>query len=219
MVRRGHLAPFSIAAVMAVVLTGAACAGGSDDDPATGDTTAASDAMDATNPTSTTATSATGPVQATVPGDTTGVPATLEPALTTPKGTAPGADDAEYGGDPMSSDRAIFEEGDIDVGLTPFIDLAVADLAERLAVEPDEIVPVTGVLVVWSDTSLGCPEPDMVYGQIVGDGAVIELRVDDRYYRYHTGGNAELFLCEQPWAGAIVGGDPGGLPKPDSIDS
>lgn len=175
-----------------VLLFAAACGSGSDDSSA--DDTTADDTTDAT-------------VTSDVP---------LATAKTAK--TSPGAVDAEYGGDPMSSDRTVFEEGDIDVGLTPFIDDAVADLADRLDIDIDEIEPVTGVLVVWSDSSLGCPEPGMVYAQVVGDGSVIELRVDDRYYRYHTGGAAELFLCEQPWTDAIVGGDPGGLPKPDTID-
>ena len=185
-----------------LVLT-VACGSGSDDSSA-GDSTAGDTASGDTTEISGT------PVMP-VTSDVT-----LESATTAR--TSAGAVDAEYGGDPMSSDRTVFEKGDIDIGLTPFIDDAISDLADRLDIDPAAIEPVTGVLVVWSDSSLGCPEPGMVYAQVVGDGSVIELRVGDRYYRYHTGGEAELFLCEQPWSDSIVGGDPGGLAKPDALD-
>jgi hypothetical protein len=189
-----------------VLLFTAACASGSDDssnsDTTAGDTTAG-DTTEISGTTGTTATPVTSDVT---------------PQTATTAKTAAGAVDAEYGGDPMSSDRTVFEDGDIDIGLTPFIDDAISDLADRLDIDPAAIEPVTGVLVVWSDSSLGCPEPDMIYAQVVGDGSVIELRVGDRYYRYHTGGEAELFLCEQPWSDSIVGGDSGGLAKPDALD-
>jgi hypothetical protein len=146
---------------------------------------------------------------------------TNDTAATTATNVAPDTTDTTVtgpGGDPMSSDRSVFEEGDIDIGLTPFIDDAVIDLAERLDIDAGEIEPVSGVLVVWPDSALGCPEPDMLYAHVIVDGSVIELRVGDRYYRYHTGGAAELFLCEQPWSDDVATGDPGGLPKPDPLD-
>lgn len=100
---------------------------------------------------------------------------------------------------PMPSDVSVFEPGTIDPALQPFIDIATADLAERLAVPETEVTVVSAVLVVWPDGSLGCPMPGMEYIQVLQDGSVIELEVGGAFYRYHTGGRqATPFLCDQP---------------------
>ncbi len=88
--------------------------------------------------------------------------------------------------------------GTVDEGLTPFIEQARADLAERLGIDPSIIEVRTAVLVIWPDTSLGCPEPKRQYAQVPTDGSIIELVVEGRSYRYHTGGREGPFLCERP---------------------
>lgn len=97
---------------------------------------------------------------------------------------------------------ALYEAGDVDTGLQPFIDQAVPDLADRLGVEEGDVTVHAAVIVVWPDSSLGCPEPDMSYAQVPADGSVIELEHDGLYYRYHTGGMDGPFLCEYPLAEA-----------------
>jgi len=96
------------------------------------------------------------------------------------------------------STETVYEVGMIDRGLTPFVELATTDLAERLDIEPDSIEVLTAVLVVWPDASLGCPEPDLMYAQVLTDGSVIELGVDDLVYRYHSGGDQPPFPCGRP---------------------
>ena len=89
--------------------------------------------------------------------------------------------------------------GEVDAGLAPFVDLAIADLAERLDVQPDAITATTAVLVTWPDSSLGCPEPGMQYAQALQDGSLIELAVegeDGAVYRYHSGGPRTPFYCD-----------------------
>ena len=49
--------------------------------------------------------------------------------------------------------------GDIDPGLQPYIDIAVGDLAERLSADAADITVTSATLVVWPDSSLGCPAP------------------------------------------------------------
>ena len=90
-----------------------------------------------------------------------------------------------------------YQLGDIDPGLVPFIEMAVADLAGRLGVDPGTITTHAAVLVVWSDASLGCPQPDMRYLQVPVDGSAIELEHGGRYYLYHSGGSRTPFLCVQ----------------------
>jgi hypothetical protein len=101
-------------------------------------------------------------------------------------------------GPPTPADGSLFPSGDIDDGLQPWVELATADLAARLAIAPEVIEPVSAVLVVWPDVSLGCPEPDRQYATVVTDGAVIELAVDGAIYRYHAGGSQSPFLCAAP---------------------
>lgn len=82
-------------------------------------------------------------------------------------------------------------------GLQPLIDTAVADLADRLAVPASQIHLVEAREVEWPDASLGCPQPGMMYKQVPEDGALIILQVEGVFYRYHSGGNRQVFLCEQ----------------------
>ena len=86
--------------------------------------------------------------------------------------------------------------GSIDQGLWPFIDLAVADLTERLNIPAGDITVEQASLTIWSDGSLGCPEPKMVYTQGETDGSVIELRAAGATWWYHSGGTKTPFLCE-----------------------
>ena len=84
----------------------------------------------------------------------------------------------------------------VDPNLQPLVDMAVADLAERLGVGADDIEVLAAYLVVWPDTSLGCPQPDMMYLQVLTDGSVILLGSGGAVFRYHTGGDQfEPFLC------------------------
>ncbi len=84
----------------------------------------------------------------------------------------------------------------IDPGLNPYIDIAVADLAERLSIDPTEIAVTSATLESWSDSSLGCPQPDQQYAQVQTDGSLIILTADGKTYRYHAGGSRTPFLCE-----------------------
>jgi hypothetical protein len=77
----------------------------------------------------------------------------------------------------------------------PIVAPARADLAERLAVELEEIEVVTAERVTWPDGSLGCPEPGMSYTQAVVEGSKVVLGHDDRVYVYHAGTDDQPFLC------------------------
>jgi hypothetical protein len=72
---------------------------------------------------------------------------------------------------------------------------AVTDLARRLDISPDEVTIVEAVAVTWPDGSLGCPEPGMMYPQVLVDGTLVVLEAGGRRYEYH--GGRPLFLCEQ----------------------
>ncbi|MEV6282958.1 hypothetical protein [Kribbella sp. NPDC051770] len=73
---------------------------------------------------------------------------------------------------------------------------AKTDLAERLGVFVDEITLVSAEEVTWPDSSLGCPEPGMMYAQVLTSGSRIVLTAGGRTYEYHAGGQRAPFLCE-----------------------
>lgn len=81
---------------------------------------------------------------------------------------------------------------------SPVIQAAIADLARRLGVAEAEIQLVSHRSVTWSDGSIGCPEPGMMYTQALVDGSLTILAVDGVEYSYHAGGNQDPFLCENP---------------------
>lgn len=83
----------------------------------------------------------------------------------------------------------------VEPGLQPYIDTAVADLAERLSIDAGQIAVSSATLKVWPDTSLGCPQPGMRYTQVPTDGALIVLTVDGKPYNYHAGGSRPPFWC------------------------
>lgn len=91
--------------------------------------------------------------------------------------------------------------------------LAIKDLAGRLGVPTSEIEVVSEEAVEWSDASLGCPEPEMMYAQVITPGYRIELSVAEQRFEYHTDDRQSIILCgnqekveKTPQAGSI---DPG----------
>ncbi|MPZ61522.1 MAG: hypothetical protein GEU93_09535 [Propionibacteriales bacterium] len=75
---------------------------------------------------------------------------------------------------------------------------AVADLADRLDVGPEQIEVLSVEEVTWRDRSLGCPRPGMMYVQVLTPGNRIVLEYGGRRYEYHSGGSRRPFLCKNP---------------------
>jgi hypothetical protein len=91
----------------------------------------------------------------------------------------------------------VTDESALPGGAETLVDLAKADLAQRLAVEITAITLISYDDVVWPDSSLGCPQPGMAYLQVPKDGSRIVLEFEGTTYDYHTGGGRNPFLCEQ----------------------
>jgi hypothetical protein len=85
-----------------------------------------------------------------------------------------------------------------DPAMEPLVQIARQDLAGRLGIAIDEIEVLEAQGVVWGDTSMGCPHPDISYLQVPQDGALIRLSAAGQVYNYHSGGNRLPFLCDQP---------------------
>ncbi|MEZ4711027.1 MAG: hypothetical protein R3A44_27765 [Caldilineaceae bacterium] len=65
------------------------------------------------------------------------------------------------------------------------------DLAVELGVAADAIAFVEIEAVDWSDSSLGCPQPDMMYAQVITSGYRIVLEANGETYNYHTDSNPD----------------------------
>jgi hypothetical protein len=82
----------------------------------------------------------------------------------------------------------------------PLVERAQADLAQRLGVDPTEIDVQSVEEVQFLDASLGVPESDTAYAQVITPGYVIKLAVGDRVYTYHASEERVVFVPEETQA-------------------
>jgi hypothetical protein len=82
--------------------------------------------------------------------------------------------------------------------LQNLIEKAKVDLAIRLSIPVTDIKVLDSRSVIWSNSSLGCPQPGMLYAEVLTPGYLILLNVDGQDYEYHAGRNSDNFLCEKP---------------------
>jgi hypothetical protein len=80
----------------------------------------------------------------------------------------------------------------------------VAYLAQHLGVAEQDILLQSVEAVDWPDASLGCPQPGLVYAQVITPGYRVLLEVDAQEYEIHTGGGQTAVLCEQEGSSMIV---------------
>ncbi len=68
----------------------------------------------------------------------------------------------------------------------PIAAAAVAYLATELNVPPDRVLVLSIEPVNWPDASLGCPQPGMMYAQVISPGYRIVLEAGGEQYDLHT---------------------------------
>lgn len=71
------------------------------------------------------------------------------------------------------------------------------DLAEQRRVDVAAVNVVEFQSVEWADSSLGCPQPDMMYLMVITPGYRIALEVGGEEYNYHTDRDRYFVLCKQ----------------------
>jgi hypothetical protein len=75
--------------------------------------------------------------------------------------------------------------------------LAKEDLANRLDLAAHAIHLVAVQTVDWPDASLGCPEPGMMYAQVITPGFRVVLEAQRQgMYEYHTDRDDRVILCQ-----------------------
>ncbi len=75
---------------------------------------------------------------------------------------------------------------------------SIADLAARLGIDGSGVTLVSQEEVTWSDGSLGCPQPDMSYTQVLVNGSLVVLEAGGTTYEYHSGVGRDPFYCANP---------------------
>lgn len=101
--------------------------------------------------------------------------------------------------DPNSSTESSLKpttNGGADVN--PQVEKAIDDLASRQGADQSEVAVETVERVEWRDSSLGCPQPGMMYAQVITPGYRIILRLDGVRYTYHADLARRVTLCENP---------------------
>lgn len=127
-------------------------------------------------------------------GSTTAPPGSTDASDT----TSGGADDLPEPGHDAGDDAGVTTSRGVGVVTSdPQVEMAIADLAERLSIGADRISLREARGVTWPDTSLGCPQPGMAYNQVLTPGLMIRLSAGGQMYSYQSGGGREPFLCEQ----------------------
>ena len=72
---------------------------------------------------------------------------------------------------------------------------AQADASQRYGLLASQIRVVKAEPVTWSDGSLGCPRPGMLYTQALVPGYRVQLRVGSEVWNYHGSEQGALVLC------------------------
>ncbi len=80
----------------------------------------------------------------------------------------------------------------------PPVQDAIADLAAREAVSPSDVSVAGYAEVTWSDGSLGCPEPGMMYTQALVPGEQLVLQVAEQLFSYHAASGKAFAYCASP---------------------
>ena len=69
------------------------------------------------------------------------------------------------------------------------------EAAALAKVDRDQLVIARAQSVVWSDGSLGCPEPGMEYTQALVNGYWVVVEAAGKKYDFRVGGGGSFRLC------------------------
>lgn len=76
------------------------------------------------------------------------------------------------------------------------VELAKQDLAKTLRIDSSQITILSVEEIMWSNGSLGCPEPGMVYIQVIIPGYKTIFSYNQKTYEYHTDKNNGFVTCQ-----------------------
>jgi hypothetical protein len=90
------------------------------------------------------------------------------------------------------------EPGTAVTGETPdsLLEDILSDLSKRTGVDRQEIEILRDQAVIWSDGSLGCPQPGVFYTQALVPGYWVVLQVREVEYDYRASERGYFLLCQ-----------------------
>jgi hypothetical protein len=71
----------------------------------------------------------------------------------------------------------------------------IAAIAADLGVPRETVQVVTMEPRDWPDSSLGCPQPDMLYAQVVTPGYLVLVEISGEQIEYHTDERGSVVRC------------------------
>lgn len=77
------------------------------------------------------------------------------------------------------------------------VEAALTDAARRLNVPQAQLRVEQVDARDWPDTSLGCPQPGMMYAQVITPGYLAVISGAGRRLEYHTDTRGRVVLCRQ----------------------
>lgn len=80
----------------------------------------------------------------------------------------------------------------------PDVAEAIKAEAERTGASVDDVTVAGFAEVTWSDGSLGCPQPGMMYTQALVPGYQLVLSVDGQLASYHAAQGKSFSYCASP---------------------
>lgn len=111
--------------------------------------------------------------------------------------TESGGKESSASSSPSSTNTPVSKEPERE--LPPGADQQVArakqDLASRLGIQSEAVQVLDVEEVQWSDSSLGCPKPGMMYAQVITPGYRIQLEAEGKVYEYHADKGTKVVDC------------------------
>jgi hypothetical protein len=77
----------------------------------------------------------------------------------------------------------------------PLVQRAIDDAVQRTGVERSAVRVVSVESREWGDASLGCPQPDRMYAQVITPGFLIVLEAAGTRLEYHTDSSRRVEFC------------------------
>jgi hypothetical protein len=76
------------------------------------------------------------------------------------------------------------------------VEQAITKASENSGLPVESFQVVEASAREWPDSSLGCPQPGMMYLQVISEGYQVVLKAEGKLYDYHAGRSGQFKLCE-----------------------
>jgi hypothetical protein len=90
---------------------------------------------------------------------------------------------------------AVVSPTPVTASLAAVTEAALADAARRSGLEEDALKVLSAEAVTWSDGSLGCPQPGMMYTQALVPGYRVRIQTGGQVLDYHAGRSGRPAVC------------------------